>query len=213
MKVFTQHLRELGWTDGGNIRIHVRIGAGRPDRVRSYAAELAAMKPDVLGANSGPSLAALLGETRTIPIVFASVLDPVGSGFVASLANPGGNATGFASLDPAITGKWLELLKEVAPNVTHVAAIFDRDNAYFAQFTRVIQELAPSFHLEYSPAPIANLADIQRAVDSVGARSGGSLIVMGTIAAANRQSIVALAGSRGLPAIYQFAFHVPHFSR
>src|SRR5207245_700227 len=172
IKAFRQQLQELGWTDGSNIRIHVRMGGGRPDQVQTYAAELSGMMPDVLGANSGPALAALLRETRTIPIVFASVLDPVGSGFVASLANPGGNATGFASLDSPITGKWLELLKEIAPKVTRVSAIFDRGNAVvYARFVRAIQDLAPSLGLELSSDPVGNLADIERAIGLISSKS------------------------------------------
>jgi putative tryptophan/tyrosine transport system substrate-binding protein len=123
IKAFREKLKELGWTEG-NIRISLRIGSGSPDRVRTYAAQLVSMMPDVLGANSGPALAALTRETQTIPIVFASVINPVGSGFVASLAHPGGNVTGFASLEPPIAGKWLELLKEIAPKVTRVTAVF-----------------------------------------------------------------------------------------
>src|SRR5262249_41940130 len=144
------------------------MGRGRPDQVRAYAAELVGMMPDVLAANSGPALAALLRETRTIPIVFASILDPVGSGFVSSLAHPGGNATGFASLDPAITGKWLELLKEIAPKVTRVSAISDRDNpAAYAGFVRAMRDLAPSLGVEFKSDPVANLEDIERAIDSI----------------------------------------------
>src|SRR5262249_34205386 len=143
IKAFKEQLQELGWTDGGNIRVQARMGRGMPDQVRAYAAELVGMMPDVLAANSGPALAALLRQTRTIPIVFASIL-----------------ATGFASLDPTITGKWLELLKEVAPKVTRVSAISDRDNpAAYAGFVRVMRDLAPSLGVEFKSDPVANLDD------------------------------------------------------
>jgi putative tryptophan/tyrosine transport system substrate-binding protein len=208
IKAFKEQLQELGWTDGGNIRVQARMGRGRPDQVRAYAAELVGMMPDVLAANSGPALAALLRETRTIPIVFASILDPVGSGFVSSLAHPGGNATGFASLDPAITGKWLELLKEIAPKVTRVSAISDRDNpAAYAGFVRTMRDLAPSLGVEFKSDPVANLEDIERAIDSISSTPGGGLALMGTVASANRESIVRLSQSRRLPAVYQFGFY------
>src|SRR5215471_4065235 len=207
IKAFKEQLLELGWTDGGNIRVQARMGRGRLDQVRAYAAELVGMVPDVLAANSGPALAALLRQTRTIPIVFASILDPVGSGFVSSLAHPGGNATGFASLDPTITGKWLELLKEVAPKVTRVSAISDRDNpAAYAGFVRAMRDLAPSLGVEFKSDPVANLEDIERAIDSI-STLGGGLAAMGTVASANRESIVRLSQSRRLPAVYQFGFY------
>jgi putative tryptophan/tyrosine transport system substrate-binding protein len=190
IKAFKEQLQELGWTDGGNIRVQARMGRGRPDQVRAYAAELVGMMPDVLAANSGPALAALLRETRTIPIVFASILDPV----VSSLTHPGGNATGFASLDPAITGKWLELLKEIAPKITRVAAISDRDNqAAYAGFVRAMRDLAPSLGVEFKSDPVANLEDIERAIDSISSTPGGGLALMGTVASANRESIVRLS--------------------
>jgi putative ABC transport system substrate-binding protein len=125
LAAFVQALQELGWTDGGNARIDIRWGAGEIDRYRRFAAELVALAPDVILAANGPIVAALQQATRSLPIVFASVTDPVGSGYVASLARPGGNATGFMQFEYGISGKWLELLKQIAPRVTRVAVMRD----------------------------------------------------------------------------------------
>jgi ABC-type uncharacterized transport system substrate-binding protein len=204
VEAFRRHLQELGWTDGRNIKIDLRIGAGDAARVRAYAAELVGSKPDVLAANGGPALVALVRETRTIPIVFANVFDPVAGGFVAGLARPGGNVTGFAEFEPAMAGKWLELLKELAPTVTRVSVIFDRGRA--RGFRRAIDDLAPSLRLLPVFAGVANAADIEHAIEATARDAGGSLIVMGSIAAAHREAIVRLAAQHRVPAAYPFGY-------
>jgi putative ABC transport system substrate-binding protein len=205
---FTRSLQELGWTGGRNIQIELRIGAANVDRVRAYAEELIGSTPDVLAANSGPAVAALARQTKTIPIVFASVLDPVGSGFVASLAQPGGNITGFSTFEPAMTGKFLQLLKEMAPEVTRVLVVFDRANPSYAEFDRAIEGQAPSLHLRHHSAAVTNAADIEQAIDSFAHDAGGGLIVVGgTVAAAHREAIIGLAGRYRLPAIYSFGYY------
>src|SRR5262249_18163053 len=162
VETFRRQLRDLGWSDGRNVRIDLRLGAGDADRVRAHAEELTAMIPDVLAANSAPALAALARQTKTIPIVFASVFDPVGSGIVASWAHPGGNITGFSNSDPAMAGKWLELLKEIAPNVVRVLTVFDRANPAFVEFNRVIEGLAPSLHVKHDLAGVATVRNSNR---------------------------------------------------
>ena len=145
---FLQGMQQLGWTDGRNIRIDIREGGGNPDNIRKYAAELAALAPDVILSTGGATMSAMLQATRTVPIVFVIVPDPVGSGFVDSLARPGGNATGFMQFEYGLTGKWLELLKQIAPNVTRVAVL--RDPAIVSgigQFA-VIQSVAPSIGVD-----------------------------------------------------------------
>ena len=205
---FTRNLQELGWTDGRNVQIELRIGAGNAERVKAYAEELIGRMPDVLAANSGPAVAALARQTQTIPIVFASVLDPVGAGFVASLAKPGGNITGFSAVEPAITGKWLELLKEIAPEVSRVLVVFDRANPSNAEFDRLIEGLAASLNLQHGSAAVADAAEIEHAIDSFAHDRGGGLVVVGgTIAAAHRERIVGLARHHRLPAIYAFAYY------
>jgi putative tryptophan/tyrosine transport system substrate-binding protein len=205
---FTRGLQELGWTDGHNIRIELRVGAGNPERLRAYAEELIGGRPDVLAANSGPAVAELARQTKSIPIVFASLLDPVGSGFVASLAQPGGNITGFSTFEPVMTGKWLNLLKEVAPDVTRVLAMFDRANRSYVEFDHAIEDLAPSLHLQYRSAPVNNDGDIEHAIDSFARDPRGGLIVFGgTVTSANREAIVRLANHHRLPAIYPFAYY------
>jgi ABC-type uncharacterized transport system substrate-binding protein len=156
---FLQGLQKLGWTDGRNVRIDYRWAAADADRSRTYAAELVALAPDVILASGSASVAGLLQTTRTVPIVFVNVIDPVGAGYVARLARPGGNATGFTAFEYSLSGKWLELLKEIAPNLTRIAIL--RDPALAAgigQFA-AIQAMAPSsFGVELSPIDVATAA-------------------------------------------------------
>jgi putative ABC transport system substrate-binding protein len=159
-----QSLQQLGWSDGRNLRIDTRWGAGDPDHFRKYAAELVALTPDVILAGSGATMPALLQATRTVPIVFAVVGDPVGAGFVASLARPGGNVTGFSQFEYGLSGKWLELLKQIAPRVIRVAVI--RDPAIAAgigQFA-AIQSVASSFGVELSPVGVRDAGEPRPAV-------------------------------------------------
>jgi putative tryptophan/tyrosine transport system substrate-binding protein len=205
---FTRGLQDLGWTGGRNIQIDLRIGAGNADRVKAHAEALIGSAPDVLAANSAPAVAALARQTKTIPIVFASVIDPVGSGFVASLAQPGGNITGFSNFEPAMGGKLLELLKEIAPEVTRVLAMFDRASPSYVEFNRTIESLAPSLNVQYRSAAVANAAEVEHAIESFARDPAGGLIVVGgTVAAAHRETIVGLAGRYRVPAIYSFGYY------
>ena len=177
---FLQGLQKLGWTDGRNLRIDYRWAAADADRSRTYAAELVALGPDVILASGSASVAGLLQTTRTVPIVFVNVIDPVGAGYVAKLARPGGNATGFTAFEYSLSGKWLELLKEIAPNLTRIAIL--RDPALAAgigQFA-AIQAMAPSsFGVELSPIDVRDGGEIERAVATLARESNGGLIVTG----------------------------------
>jgi putative ABC transport system substrate-binding protein len=201
---FLQGLQQLGWTDGRNVRIDIRWTGGNADDIRRYAAELVALAPDVILAGGGNTLEALLRATRTVPIVFAFVADPVGSGFVDSLSRPGGNATGFLQFEYSLSAKWLELLKEIAPGVTRVAVI--RDSALTAgigQFA-VIQYVAPSLRVEVSPVNVRDAPEIERAVAAFARFANGGLIVTGSglTAGVHRDLIIGLAARHKLPAVY-----------
>jgi putative ABC transport system substrate-binding protein len=200
---FAQGLQELGWIVGGNVRIDIRWGASDPDRSRSYAAELVALAPDVILASGTPSVMALLPATHTVPIVFANVIDPVGSGFVESLARPGGNATGFSMFEYGISGKWLELLKEIAPRVTRVAVLRDPALAAGGGQLGALQAVASSFSVELRPVGVRDAGEIERAVLAFARGANGGLIVTGsTSAVAHRNLIVTLAARHQLPAVY-----------
>ena len=203
LDAFLKALAQLGWTDGQNVRLEIRRGAGDADAIRRHARELAALAPDVIMAVGGTATGALLQATRTVPIVFAIVPDPVGSGFVASLSRPGGNATGFLQFEYGLSGKWLELLKEFRPGVTRVAVLRDSTvPAGRGQFS-VIQSVAPSFGVEVTPIDVRNPAEIERDVTAFARSSNGGLIVVSsTSAVVNRALIVALAARLKLPAVY-----------
>jgi putative tryptophan/tyrosine transport system substrate-binding protein len=200
---FRQALEQLGWADGRNVKIDYRWPAGDADRARKYAAELIALAPDVILAVSAASVTPLLQATRTVPIVFVGVVDPVGAGYVNSLSRPGGNATGFALFNYGLSTKWLDLLKEIAPGLKRVAIL--RDSAItsgIGQFA-VIQYAAPSIGLEASAIDVQDAREIERAL-AVFARSGdGGLIVSASPwSLAHREQIVALAARYKLPTIY-----------
>jgi putative tryptophan/tyrosine transport system substrate-binding protein len=200
---FLQALAQLGWTDGRNVRMEYRRGASDPDRIRKYAAELAALAPDVILATGNATLAPLLQATRTVPIVFAAVADPVGAGFVDSLARPGGNATGFILFEYGISGKWLELLKEIAPGLKRAAVLRDPAIAAGTGQFGAIQSVAPSFGVELSPFNVRDAAEIERAVTAFARSPNGGLIVPGSgLAAAHRDLIITLAARHKLPAVY-----------
>jgi putative tryptophan/tyrosine transport system substrate-binding protein len=178
---FLQGLAQLGWTDGRNVRIEYRQGLGNPDNVRKYAAELAALTPDVILSIGGASqVGPLLQATRTVPIVFTYVVDPVGAGFVDSLARPGGNATGFISSEYSLSGKWLELLKQIAPSVTRVAVLRDSDTPTGPAQFGVIQATALSLRVEVNPVNVRDVGEIERAVATFARSANGGLIVTGS---------------------------------
>jgi putative ABC transport system substrate-binding protein len=209
LAAFLQGLQQLGWVDGRNLRIDIRWGAGNADNIRNYAVELAAFAPDVIYAAGGQSLGPLLQATRTVPIVFAMVPDPVGSGFVASLPRPGGTATGFMQFEYSLSAKWLELLKEIAPSMTRAAVLWDPAiPAGIGQFA-VIQSVAPSAGVEVSPINVRDATEIERGVAAFARFGDGGLIVTSTaLANVQREMIVALAARHKLPAVYAARIHV-----
>jgi putative ABC transport system substrate-binding protein len=207
LAAFLQELQQLGWTDGRNVRIDTRWGAGDAERFRRYAAELVALAPDVILAAGSPVMGALQQATRTVPIVFALVADPVGSGYVASLARPGSNATGFASTEFGISGKWLELLKEITPGVTRVAVLRDPTNALGIGQFAAIQSVAPSFGVELSPIDVRDAGEIERDITAFARSSNGGLIVpAGPLAALHRELIITLAARHRLLTVYPTRF-------
>jgi putative tryptophan/tyrosine transport system substrate-binding protein len=200
---FERGLQELGWTDGRNVRIDYRWGAGDADRIRRYAAELVSLSPDVILTVGSATAGPLLEATRTVSIVFVQAPDPVGAGFVASLARPGGNATGFTLFEYGISGKWLELLKEIAPGVTRVAVLRDPAIAAGTGQLGAIQSAAPSFGVELSPLGVRDPGEIERAITTFARSSNGGLIVtVSTLAGVHRDLIVTLAARYKLPAVY-----------
>jgi putative tryptophan/tyrosine transport system substrate-binding protein len=207
LTAFTQALQQLGWSDGRNLRIDTRWATG--DDIHRQAAELAASAPDVLVAATGTAtVAPLLQATRTIPIVFLTVVDPVGAGFVASLARPGGNATGFTIYEYSMSGKWLELLKEIAPGVTRVAVLRDPAVASGIGQFGAIQIVAPSLGVELSPVDLRDAGEIERALTAFARGPNGGLIVTGNAAAiGHRNLIAALAARHRLPAVYPSRFY------
>src|SRR5882672_1276576 len=204
MGAFLQGLALLGWTDGRNVRIDTRWATTNADDIRRHAVELAALAPDVLLAATGTTtVAPLLQATRTVPIVFALVIDPVGAGFVASLARPGGNATGFTIFEYGMSGKWLELLKEIAPGVTRAAVLRDPAIASGIGQFAAVQAVAPSLGVELSPVDVRDAPEIERAVAAFASGLDGGLIVTGSaLATRHRDLIIKLAARYKLPAIY-----------
>ncbi len=200
---FQQGLQQLGWIVGGNVRIDTRWGGGDADRTRRYAVELVALAPDVILAHGSATVGPLLQTTRAVPIVFAYVPDPVGAGFVDSLARPGGNATGFTPFEYSTSGKWLELLKQIAPGVTRAAVIRDAAiSTGIGQFA-AIQSVAPSFGVELSPVNLHDAGEIERAIAAFARSSNDGLIVTGSaLAALHRNLIITLAARHKLPAVY-----------
>jgi putative ABC transport system substrate-binding protein len=196
-------LQQLGWVDGRNARIDYRWGAGSADDMRKYAVELVTLAPDVMVATGGASVGPLLQATRTVPIVFANVPDPVGSGFVESLSRPGGNATGFVQFEYNLSGKWPELLKQIAPNVTNTAILWDPTIlAGIGQFA-VIQSVAPSLGMEVRAINVRDAAEIERGIEAFARFSNGGMIVAASaLAIGHRDLIVALAARHKLPTVY-----------
>jgi len=201
---FAQGLAELGWTVGRNVRIEYRWGAGDLDRFRRYAAELVALSPDVVLASAGSIVGALQQASRTVPIVFVTTIDPVGGGWVESLSRPGTNATGFASFEFSMSGKWLELLKEIAPDVKRVAVIRDPSVPAGSGGLAAIQTVAPSFGVELTPVGVRSADEIERGIAAFARSANGGLIVVGPGSSVqpHRNLIIALAARHRLPAVY-----------
>jgi putative ABC transport system substrate-binding protein len=199
---FEQALGRFGWVEGKNIRIDYRFASGDPALFKTYAAELVGFMPDAILTSTTPGVAALREQTRTIPIVFVLVADPVGQGFVQSLARPGGNVTGFTSFDTALMGKWLQLLREVAPGVTRVAAIFNPDTTPYAFFTRDTEAAATSLGMTVTPAPVHDDAAIEEAIAALAREPGGGLICLpDSFNGTHREAIIAAAARHRLPLI------------
>src|SRR6516162_9743136 len=206
--VVRQGLQELGWTEGRNVRIDYIFSLGNIARLRQYAAELVALAPDVILATGQEATGALQQVTRTVPIVFVLVPDPVGAGFVDSLARPGGNVTGFTPWEYGFSAKWLELLKEIAPGVKRVAVLRDAAVPEVGQFA-IIQDAAPSLGVDVSPISARDAGEIERAITTFARFSNGGLIVPGSaLAAVHRVQIATLAAQNNLPAIYFNRFFV-----
>jgi putative ABC transport system substrate-binding protein len=203
LAAFLETLQKLGWTDGHNLRADIRWAQGDADSVGRYAKELVALEPDVILTSGTAPVAPLLRATRIVPIVFASATDPVGAGFVESLARPGGNATGFMQFEYSLSGKLLELLKEIAPRVTRAAVLRDATiTSGIGQFA-VIQSAAPSLGTEVSAVNLRDAAEIERTVTAFARLGNGGLIVTSsTLSVLHRQVIVALAARHKLPAVY-----------
>jgi ABC-type uncharacterized transport system substrate-binding protein len=208
LTAFAQALQQSGWTVGQNVRIDYRWGPGNAETMRKYATELIALTPDVVLASTSAAVPPLLEASRTVPIVFAGVADPVAAGFVESLARPGGNATGFTVYEYSISGKWLELLKEVAPRVTRAAVLRELGIAPgLAQFG-AIQALAPSLGVELRPIDVRDAGEIERALAAFAKGSDGGIIAIGSPRAAmQRDLIIALAAKHRLPAVYNARFY------
>jgi putative ABC transport system substrate-binding protein len=210
LTAFQDGLQQLGWVQGRNISIDYRWADDDWDRLRTYAAELARMAPDVLFAAATPALAALHQQTRSLPIVFVQVSDPAKLGFVATLARPGGNITGFTNFEHAIGGKWLELIRDTAPDAIRVLAIFEPDNPSQLAYLQPIEAGASTFRVELTRASVRNAAEIERAIDAFAQEPKGALIVVpSALGIGHRDLIVALAARHHLPAIYPY----PLFAR
>ena len=206
---FLQGLQEAGWSVGDNVRIDYRFAAGDPERIRQYAAELVALAPDVILATGSPATTALLQVTRSVPIVFAQVPDPVGNGLVASLAQPGGNATGFTTVEYGSSGKLLELLKEIAPRVTRAAVLRDPTIASGIGQLAAIQAVAPLLGVELSPVGVRDAREIERTVTAFAHEPNSGLIVLASpLQIVQRDLIITLAARQRLPAVYNFRFFV-----
>jgi ABC-type uncharacterized transport system substrate-binding protein len=218
---FVQGLAQLGWTEGRNVRIDARWSAGNAADTRKYAAELVALAPDVIMTTGGATMGPLLQATRTVPIVFTIVPDPVGNGFVDSLSRPGGNATGFLMFEYSLCGKWLELLKEIAPGVTRAGVLRDPALAVGIGQFAVIQSVAPSVGVDVSPVNLGDAAEVERNIAAF-ARSanGGLILTTSALSPVHRDLIIALAARYKLPAVYHERYYVaggglisygPHF--
>jgi putative ABC transport system substrate-binding protein len=208
LRGFVQGLQELGWTVGRNLQIDYRWGAGNVERYRTFAAELVALTPDILVTAGAPAVEALQRATRTVPIVFATVTDPVGGGLVASLARPGGNTTGFTISEYGLSGKWLELLKEIAPRVMRAAVLRDPVAVGIGQFA-AMQAVAPSLQVEISPVDVRDAGEIERTVTVFAeGRNGGLIVTASAYTMIHRELIIGLARRHQLPAVYPYRYYI-----
>ena len=208
LAAFRHRLQDFGWTDARNLRIEYRFVGESAERTRLAAEELVALAPDVIFVTGNPGVSALMRLTRTIPIVFTWVSDSVGTGYVANLAHPGGNITGFHNYEPAFGGKWLELLKEVAPGVRRVAVVHVPEIAANVAFLHVIEAAAASFGVKVTAAGVRDAADIERVLMEFAHDPDGGLIVTPSpLTATRRDVIVGVAGKAQLPAMYPFRFY------
>jgi ABC-type uncharacterized transport system substrate-binding protein len=209
LAAFLRGLQQLGWIEGRNAHLDIRWGAGDAERFRRYAAELVALVPDLILAASGSTMPPLLHATRTVPIVFVQVADPVGNGFVASLARPGGNATGFTNIDFSMSAKWLELLKQIAPGATRAAVLRDSTEPTGIGQWGALQSVAPSFTLELTPVGVSDPGEIERAIAGFANLPNGALIVTASApTAVHRDLIIALATRHRLPAVYAYKYFI-----
>jgi putative tryptophan/tyrosine transport system substrate-binding protein len=208
LAAFVQGLAQLGWVDGGNVQIDYRWANGNVDRMRTFAKELVALRPDVILANTTPVTVALQRETRAIPIVFVIVSDPIGAGLVASLPRPGGNITGFINIEASLGGKWLELLKEIAPAVRRVAIMFNPDTAPGggSYFLGPFESAARAIAVEPITAPVRSEAEIENIVTSLGREQGGLVLMTDGYMTVHRGLIISLAARNHVPAIYAESF-------
>jgi putative ABC transport system substrate-binding protein len=205
---FRDGLQKLGWADGRNVRIDTRWPAFDAESRQRFAKELVALQPDLILSHTTPTTAAPLQQTRTIPIVFATVTDPIGSGFVPSLARPGGNVTGFTLVEPTMAAKWVELLKEIAPRVNRVAMLFNPATATYADyFLKPFKVAAPSFAVAAIAAPVRDMSELESVVAAQAREPNGSLIVMpDSFADAHHVEIISLVARYHLPAVYAYRF-------
>jgi putative tryptophan/tyrosine transport system substrate-binding protein len=201
--VFRQGLERLGWSERRNVRIDFRYAQGSAERAQAFAKELVALQPDVILAQGRGVTAALQQESRAVPIVFVDVSDPIGAGFIASLARPGGNLTGFLLYEASIAGKWLTMLKEIAPALARAALIANPKTTSYDYFLRAAEALGPSLAIELVPSPVETAADIERTIESVArVPNSGLLLLPDTNNSVHRDLIVALAARHRLPAVY-----------
>jgi putative tryptophan/tyrosine transport system substrate-binding protein len=207
---FRKGLQTLGWAEGRNVRIDIRWAASDAVLMQRSAKELIALQPDLILSHNTPTTASLLQQTRTIPIVFVVVSDPVGSGFVASFPQPGGNVTGFTNIEPTMAGKWLELLKEIAPSVARVALLFNPATAPYAEYyLGPFKAAAASLALEMIAAPVRDTSELESAIAAqAGAPNGGVVVMTDSFLVAHRAEITSLASRYRLPAVYPFRFFV-----
>jgi putative ABC transport system substrate-binding protein len=205
ISAFTQALADLGWTDGRNVRIELRWGGDDINRMR-LAQELVGLQPDIILANSTPATVALQRETRTIPIVFATVGDPVASGIVARLDRPSGNVTGFGGLEPSLGGKWLELLSEIAPGLKRAAIMFNPEAALISTYMSSFETAARSLKVEAITAPVHSDVEIATAIITLGREPGGGLVVMAdAFTTVHRRPIILAAARNNVPAVYSYS--------